>query len=92
MLAVILPFIIYGMNVTDSFFEGISGYTTTGATIVDDLGAMPDSLLLWRGIIQWTGGITVLISFAFLLPAIGMGAATSMGCWRASSDTVASCC
>ena len=70
-----LPFIIYGMNVTDSFFEGISGYTTTGATIVDDLGAMPDSLLLWRGIIQWTGGITVLISFAFLLPAIGMGAA-----------------
>ena len=70
-----LPFIIYGMNVTDSFFEGISGYTTTGATIVDDLGSMPDSLLLWRGIIQWTGGITVLISFAFLLPAIGMGAA-----------------
>ena len=70
-----LPFIIYGMGITDSFFEGISGYTTTGATIVDDLRTMPDSLLLWRGIIQWTGGITVLISFAFLLPAIGMGAA-----------------
>ena len=70
-----LPFIIYGMNVADAFFEGISGYTTTGATIVDDLNALPDSLLLWRGIIQWTGGITVLISFAFLLPAIGMGAA-----------------
>ncbi len=70
-----LPFILYGMPVVDSFFEGVSGYTTTGGTAVKDLSVMPSSLLLWRGIIQWTGGITILLSFAFLLPAIGMGGA-----------------
>lgn len=70
-----MPFILYGFPVTDAFFESISGYTTTGATVVDDLDQLPSGLLLWRGIIQWTGGITVLISFAFLLPAIGMGGA-----------------
>ncbi|MCQ2078439.1 MAG: TrkH family potassium uptake protein [archaeon] len=70
-----IPFIIYGMSPVDSFFEGISGYTTTGASIVQDLNVLPDSLLLWRGVIQWTGGITVLISFSFLLPMIGMGGA-----------------
>lgn len=67
-----IPFKIYGLSWVDSFFEGISGYTTTGATIIPHLDSMPDSLLLWRGITQWTGGITVLVSFSFLLPMIGM--------------------
>lgn len=70
-----LPFVLYGLPIADAFFEGISGYTTTGATVVGDLSVLPSSLLLWRGIIQWTGGITVLLSFAFILPAIGMGGA-----------------
>lgn len=70
-----LPFVLYGLPVADAFFEGVSGYTTTGATVVSDLSVLPTSLLLWRGIIQWTGGITVLLSFAFILPAIGMGGA-----------------
>ncbi len=70
-----IPFLLYGFSPVDAFFEGISGYTTTGATIISDLDAMPSSLLLWRGVIQWAGGLTVLISFSFLLPMIGMGGA-----------------
>ncbi len=70
-----IPFMLYGFSPVDAFFEGISGYTTTGATIIPDLDAVPSSLLLWRGIIQWAGGLTVLISFSFLLPMIGMGGA-----------------
>ncbi len=70
-----IPFMLYGFSPIDAFFEGISGYTTTGATVIPDLGQMPSSLLLWRGIIQWAGGLTVLISFSFLLPMIGMGGA-----------------
>ncbi len=70
-----LPFVLYGLPLVDSFFEGISGYTTTGATAVSDLSQLPSSLLLWRGVIQWVGGITLLLSFTFLLPAIGMGGA-----------------
>ena len=70
-----IPFMIYGFSPVDAFFEAISGYTTTGATIVPDLDVLPSSLLLWRGVIQWAGGLTVLISFSFLLPMIGMGGA-----------------
>ncbi len=70
-----IPFMLYGFSPVDAFFEGISGYTTTGATIIPALGEIPSSLLLWRGIIQWAGGLTVLISFSFLLPMIGMGGA-----------------
>ncbi len=70
-----IPFMIYGFSPVDAFFEAISGYTTTGATIVPDLDQLPSCLLLWRGVIQWAGGLTVLISFSFLLPMIGMGGA-----------------
>ncbi len=70
-----IPFMLYGFSPEDAFFEGISGYTTTGATVIPDLNQIPSSLLLWRGIIQWAGGLTVLISFSFLLPMIGMGGA-----------------
>lgn len=68
-----IPFYLYGFSAVDAAFEAISGFTTTGASIVPDIEALPTSLLLWRGIIQWAGGITVVIIFAFLLPMLGMG-------------------
>lgn len=70
-----IPFLLYGYSVLDSAFEAISCYTTTGATVIADFDVLPRSLLFWRAIMVWAGGITVLISFSFILPMIGMAGA-----------------
>lgn len=72
-LALSVPFMMYGMSPIDSLFETISGYTTTGASVVADVEALPSGLVLWRALIQWAGGVTIVLIFTFLLPMLGVG-------------------
>ena len=55
------------------FFEGMSGLTTTGATIIDDIEAMPRGLLVWRAMTQWIGGLGIVVLFVAVLPSLGVG-------------------
>ena len=64
---------IYGMPLVDSYFESVSGFTTTGFTMVRDFDSFPKSLFLWRSMTQWIGGISVILIFLYMLPAMGLG-------------------
>jgi len=66
-----LPFIFSGTitNYIDAFFETVSGFTTTGATILSDLTAVPRSILMWRGFTHWIGGMGVLVFIMALIPS-----------------------
>jgi len=70
-----LPFLISGYipGLTDAFFETMSGFTTTGATILTDIEALPKSLLLWRNMTQWLGGMGVIALAVAVLPFLGVG-------------------
>jgi len=70
-----LPFIIYGgiPSFTDAFFETMSGITTTGATILTDIEALPYGLLFWRSLTQWLGGMGIIVLSLTLLPLLGIG-------------------
>jgi trk system potassium uptake protein TrkH len=70
-----IPFMISGHipNLTDAFFETVSGFTTTGATILTDIEALPRSLLLWRNMTQWLGGMGVIALAVAVLPFLGVG-------------------
>ncbi|MBN2666211.1 MAG: TrkH family potassium uptake protein [Bacteroidales bacterium] len=57
-------------NFTDAFFESISGFTTTGATIFRDIESLPRGLLFWRSLTQWIGGITVITLALHVLPVV----------------------
>lgn len=61
------------LSFTDAFFESLSGFTTTGATIFDSPELLPRALLLWRGLTQWFGGIAILILSLAILPTLGIG-------------------
>lgn len=65
-----LPFLFSGTvnNFTDAFFESISGFTTTGATILTDIDNQPKALLFWRSLTQWLGGIGVIFLSQNVLP------------------------
>lgn len=69
-----LPFCIQGHipSVTNAFFEAMSGITSTGATILDDIDSMPHGLLFWRSITQWFGGLGIIIFTIALLPFLGV--------------------
>jgi trk system potassium uptake protein TrkH len=71
-----LPFYIGGYidNVTDAYFETMSGFTTTGASILTDVEALPKGILFWRSLTQWQGGIGVVVFTVALLPILGKGA------------------
>jgi trk system potassium uptake protein TrkH len=71
-----LPFYLGGYidNLTDAYFETMSGFTTTGATILDDIEAMPEGILFWRSLTQWQGGIGVVVFTVAFLPIFGGGA------------------
>lgn len=58
---------------TDAFFESISGYTTTGASILTNIEALPKSLLFWRSFTHWLGGMGIVVFTLALLPALGVG-------------------
>lgn len=68
-----IPFYLYGFSFVDSLFEGISGFTTTGATIVDLPELLPSSIIFWRSFAQWAGGIAIVLIFLFLIPMMGIG-------------------
>jgi len=70
-----LPFLlaIETMSVTDAVFESVSGLTTTGSTVLTNLEHMPHSILLWRGIIQWLGGIGIIVLAIAVLPFLRVG-------------------
>jgi len=87
-----IPFWLYGFTPVDAFFETVSGFTTTGASIVADIEALPSGIILWRAMIQWAGGITVVLIFTFLLPALGVGSSgfVSNEFVGSESDTYAS--
>ena len=68
-----LPYLIYGIGFVDSVFESVSGFTTAGATTLSDLAAMPMSLLLWRSMTQWIGGIIIVMVFMFVIPMVVTG-------------------
>lgn len=58
---------------TDAFFETMSGFTTTGASIIRDIEAMPHGLLFWRGLTQWIGGLGIVFFTVAVLPIFGVG-------------------
>ncbi|MFK7870967.1 MAG: TrkH family potassium uptake protein [Roseobacter sp.] len=70
-----LPFMLgaTGSNFTDAFFESMSGLTTTGATVLTGLDTMPKGLLLWRGILQWLGGVGIIVVAMVFLPELKVG-------------------
>lgn len=69
------PFLLDGHvpDVASAFFETMSGFTSTGATIIDDLDSMPKGLLFWRSLTQWIGGIGIVFFTIAVLPAFGVG-------------------
>ncbi len=70
-----LPFIFSEINlsVTDAFFESMSGITTTGSTIITNLNETPKGILLWRGMLQWLGGIGIIVMAITLMPLMNIG-------------------
>ena len=70
-----LPFYFSDLNVsfTDSFFESMSGLTTTGSTIISNLELAPKSILLWRALLQWLGGIGIIVMAITLMPIMNIG-------------------
>ena len=58
---------------TDAFFETISGYTTTGATIMNDIEAIPHGVLFWRSTTHWIGGMGIIVLAIAILPLLGIG-------------------
>ncbi len=69
-----LPFILSGhvSSYTDAFFETMSGFTTTGASILNDIEILPKGLLFWRSIIQWIGGMGMIVMSLAILPMLGI--------------------
>ncbi|HAY05352.1 MAG TPA: TrkH family potassium uptake protein [Hyphomonas sp.] len=68
-----IPFVVAGHSVTDSIFESVSGITTTGATVFSGLDDMPRGILLWRSILQWIGGIGIIVTAVAILPQLRVG-------------------
>ncbi len=70
-----LPFYWSGLvpTYTDAFFESISGLTTTGATVMTGLDNMPPGILLWRGVLQWLGGLGIIVMAVSVLPMLQIG-------------------
>jgi trk system potassium uptake protein TrkH len=68
-----LPYVFLGLGFLDAFFEAMSGFTTTGATILKVVEELPRSALLWRSLTQWLGGMGVIVLFVAILPRLGVG-------------------
>jgi trk system potassium uptake protein TrkH len=70
-----VPFILHGSisNYTDAFFETMSGFTTTGASILTNIEALPPGLLFWRSLTQWLGGMGIIVLSLAILPLLGIG-------------------
>ncbi|MCH7960339.1 MAG: TrkH family potassium uptake protein [Candidatus Hydrogenedentes bacterium] len=69
-----LPFIFGNvLGPVDAFFESMSGFTTTGSTVIQDIEACPKSILFWRALTQWIGGMGIVVLFIAVLPYLGAG-------------------
>lgn len=70
-----LPFVLGATKAAyvDAFFEAMSGFTTTGSTVFSDLEDLPEGLLLWRGLMQWFGGIGIIVVAMVFLPELRIG-------------------
>lgn len=70
-----LPYLLSGHipSYTDAFFETISGFTTTGASILNDIEALPHGILFWRSLTQWIGGMGIIVLAVAILPILGIG-------------------
>ena len=75
------PYLIEGTftSFLDSTFEGMSGFTTTGSTLLSDIEAETPSILFWRSMTQWLGGIGIVVLFVAVAPTVGSGAARLLG-------------
>ena len=73
-----LPYAFYGYSYVDAVFETVSGFTTTGATIVSAPSALPRGLQFWRALTQWMGGMGVLVMVLALMPSLGEGSVNLM--------------
>lgn len=67
-----LPFLLNGTvsTVTDAFFEAMSGFTTTGSTLLNNIDEQPHGILFWRSIMQWLGGLGIIVLFLAIMPAL----------------------
>ena len=74
-LSGMLPYLASGSipEVTNAFFETISGYTTTGASILSDIEALPKGILFWRSTTHWIGGMGIIVLAIAILPLLGIG-------------------
>ena len=83
-----LPFIFSSLelSVTDSIFESMSGITTTGSTVITNLNDAPKAILLWRAILQWLGGIGIILMAITLMPIMKVG---GMQLFKVSSNDTA---
>ena len=70
-----LPYLLSGVipTIPEAFFETVSGMTTTGATVLEDIEAVPESILLWRSMTQWIGGMGIIVLTIAILPFLGIG-------------------
>ena len=68
-----IPFYFFGLSANDAIFESVSGITTTGATAIVGLDELPKSLLLYRQLLQWIGGMGLIILAVAVMPALGIG-------------------
>ena len=70
-----LPYVLSGSipSYTDAFFETMSGFTTTGATILTDIESLPKSILFWRSLTHWIGGMGIIVLTIAIMPILGFG-------------------
>ena len=70
-----IPFVLHGSipSYTDAFFETMSGFTTTGASILNNIEEIPHGLLFWRSMTQWLGGMGIIVLSIAILPILGIG-------------------
>lgn len=81
-----LPFLLGGYlhSFTDAYFEAMSGFTTTGATIIDDVEALPHGILFWRSLTQWVGGLGIVFTVIAVIPSVA-GSSASIRVFGAES-------
>jgi trk system potassium uptake protein TrkH len=70
-----LPYLFSGAipSVTDAFFETMSGFTTTGSSVLNNIEELPHGILFWRSLTQWMGGMGIIVMFLAILPTLGIG-------------------
>ena len=68
-----IPFYLSGMSIIDSFFESMSGITTTGATVISNIDTLPESVLFYRQMLQWMGGMGLIVLAIAVMPLLGIG-------------------